>query len=73
MKPIALAATLAASALLSGCVVYPYGHRHHSHFQEAGPVYEAAPVYRGDGHRRDWDGDGVPNRRDRRPHDPYRY
>ena len=57
---------VAASALLSGCVGY------------AGP-YDNGPVYRGDGGGgppragRDNDGDGVRNRRDRRPNNPERY
>lgn len=60
---LVLAATV---GLLSGCVGYavPY---------DNGP----GAVYRGDGgaHQRgdrDRDGDGVPNRADRRPDNPYR-
>jgi len=47
-----------------------------------GPVYvQPRPMYRDDwrerrwhdhGRRWDWDGDGVPNRYDRRPNDPWR-
>lgn len=52
----------AAALLLSGCVAVPY---------DSGPHYRQAPRgYYGD---RDRDGDGVPNRFDRRPADPRRY
>ena len=58
-----LAVLLVVVAGLSGCVVYP-----------AGRGYD----YRGDHERhgvvhRDRDGDGVPNRYDRRPDNPRRY
>jgi hypothetical protein len=57
MKKIVLLLA-AASALLAGCVVDTY------------PGYYSD----GSGYRdRDRDGDGVPNRRDRRPDNPYRY
>jgi hypothetical protein len=57
MKKIVLL-LVAASALLAGCVVDTY------------PGYYSD----GSGYRdRDRDGDGVPNRRDRRPDNPYRY
>ena len=42
----------------------------------AQPVWVSGPhgyYMRGGGWRRDHDGDGVPNRYDRRPHNPYRY
>lgn len=69
MRTMAIVAGLVATATLTGCVVYPYGHGHRGrYYQEAAPVYQTAPVYRGDR-----DGDGVPNRYDRRPHNPYRY
>ena len=68
MKRIALGiASVAAIAALSGCVVAPI---------------EPVPVARGHYHGapsapprayRDRDGDGVPNRYDRRPDNPYRY
>ena len=52
-------ALIAAATLLSGCVVYdPAYHGHHG---------------RGYYGYRDRDGDGVPNRYDRRPNNPYRY
>jgi hypothetical protein len=59
----------AASILLSGCVVAPYDpvgpgyyrHPHHSYYGPPGRAY------------RDRDGDGVPNRYDRMPGNPYRY
>jgi hypothetical protein len=63
--------SLAAVTILTGCVGYaaPYPNA---------PVYGNAPVYRSDeGHHRhydrDRDGDGIPDRRDRRPDNPYRY
>ncbi|CAN0069066.1 unnamed protein product [Phaeothamnion confervicola] len=54
----AIACLLVASALLSGCVI--------------------EPAYRGSYHgssygQRDRDHDGVPNRYDRAPNNPYRY
>ena len=54
-------------------------------YVQPGPVYvQPRPVYPEDWRERDWhhrhdgrrwdrDGDGVPNRHDRRPHDPRRY
>ena len=58
MKKILLL-LVAAAALLSGCVV------------DTGPgYYRDGYSYSGG---RDRDGDGVPNRRDRRPDNPYRY
>lgn len=64
-----LALVLAASALLSGCIVAPY---------DRPPP--PGPGYRGDRDRdgvpnrydRDRDNDGVPNRYDRSPGNPYR-
>lgn len=63
MKKLALL-LIVMTSLLSGCVVYD-------------------PAYRDGRHRGDHDGswnrdhdrdrDGVPNRQDRRPNDPYRY
>lgn len=65
MRIMAIAAALVATATLSGCVVYPYGYggRHGGRYYE-----QQQPVYRGDRDR-----DGVPNRYDRRPGNPYRY
>lgn len=60
-----LLATLAGLGALSGCVAYPVGY-------DNGPHYRQAPAP-APGYRRDRDGDGVPNRYDRRPSDPYRY
>ncbi|MES3010851.1 MAG: hypothetical protein V4738_08710 [Pseudomonadota bacterium] len=71
MRIMAIAAALVATATLSGCVVYPYGYggRHGGrYYEQQQPVYQTAPVYRGDRDR-----DGVPNRYDRRPGNPYRY
>lgn len=41
-------------------------HQHRRHYQKRQHRHHVAP-------RRDRDGDGVPNRYDRRPHNPYRY
>lgn len=57
MKSLAM---IFAVLALSGCIVAPYD------------SYRAAPrgsVYMD----RDRDGDGIPNRYDRRPNNPYRY
>jgi hypothetical protein len=59
---------LLGAVVLSGCVAVPY--------YPAEPVYGGTVVVQPDhGHRhyRDRDGDGVPNRRDHRPNNPYRY
>lgn len=83
LLPLSIAAL--AAALLSGCVVAPLGPPPPVVYRPApavavvpGPVVvESAPVYvrpgwaRGGWHDRD--GDGVPNRYDRRPYNPYRY
>ncbi|MES2511696.1 MAG: hypothetical protein V4625_17370 [Pseudomonadota bacterium] len=64
MRKIAvLLISLAGVAALSGCVAYPVGY-------ENGPQYRQVPP---PGAYRDRDGDGVPNRYDRRPANPYRY
>lgn len=72
------ASVVAASGLLTGCVAVPVadpgvhvsatvsGH-HHPH-RHARPYQGPPPRY-----HRDRDGDGVPNRYDRRPRNPYRY
>ena len=52
---------------LSGCVAYPVYDSHGPHYR-GGPAY--GPGY---GQRYDRDGDGVRNRYDRRPDNPYRY
>ena len=59
MKKLA-AVLIAVATLLSGCVAYPVYHDGH----RGGQGYS--------GHR-DRDGDGVPNRYDRRPNNPNRY
>jgi hypothetical protein len=60
----------AATVLLSGCIAVPYNAGagagyHRSHDQ--GPPAQPGRVYR------DPDRDGVPNRHDRAPGNPYRY
>lgn len=55
--------SLVGFAALSGCVAYPV-------------PYDSGPHYRGGGYgppRYDRDGDGVSDRYDRRPNNPYRY
>jgi hypothetical protein len=61
-----LAVVLIAIGGLSGCVVYPVerGYDHRGYRNHDGVVYRAD---------RDRDGDGVPNRYDRRPDNPRRY
>ena len=69
-----------------GYVAQPYVYaqpNYHYNYRQPGYVYtqpgyvytQPAPVYYGGhrGYRRDRDGDGVPNRFDRRPNNPYRY
>ncbi|RZL88647.1 MAG: hypothetical protein EOP82_22570 [Variovorax sp.] len=60
---------LVASATLAGCVAVPYdsGRRYHGGY---GYGDRDGRAYRSD---RDRDSDGVPNRYDRRPDNPYRY
>ena len=61
-----------AVASLGGCVAYaePGYYGGGSGYREGGYAYRDQG-YRG--YRGDRDGDGVPNRYDRRPHNPYRY
>lgn len=65
-RTVMLLAALAGLSALGGCVGYV-------------PVPVQGPVYAAPSHSppprvyRDRDGDGVPNRYDRRPNDPYRY
>ncbi len=59
--------SLAGLGALSGCVAYPVGY-----YDNNGPQYRHPPPP-APGYQRDRDGDGVPNRYDRRPADPYRY
>ncbi|KRB91434.1 hypothetical protein [Noviherbaspirillum sp. Root189] len=58
----------AASSLLTGCIAVPVSD---------GGVYVTGTARATDGHprrySRDRDGDGVQNRYDRRPNNPYRY
>ncbi|MDM0036431.1 hypothetical protein QTI33_30140 [Variovorax sp. J22P271] len=58
MKRLAL---VLAALTLSGCIVAPYDN------------YRPPPPRGGVYMDRDRDRDGVPNRYDRRPNDPYRY
>ena len=62
-KLAALLTSLIGLAALSGCVAYPVGY-------ENRPQYRQVPER---GANRDRDGDGVPNRYDRRPGNPYQY
>ncbi|MBB3181270.1 hypothetical protein [Variovorax sp. Sphag1AA] len=65
LVPLLFAA--AAVTALSGCVAVPY---------DAGPppgAYYSRPAPPPPGARRDYDRDGVPDRYDRRPDNPYRY
>ena len=63
-KTLVLALLLAMSSALAGCVVEPAGHYrgdyNRDHDRTSGPS------------RSDRDGDGVPNRYDSRPDNPYR-
>ena len=72
MRKLALA-MIAAGGLLSACVLVPEGDGRYS---SDGRYYGEGRYY-GDRYRegvnRDRDGDGVPNRQDRRPDDPRRY
>ncbi len=65
MRKLVLLAAVAATTIVSGCVVVPArgGYRYYDAPPAGGPRY-----YRGDR-----DGDGVPNRYDARPGNPYRY
>jgi len=60
MKTLAIL-IVAAASLLSGCVAVPVDDGR-AHYRDDGRTYS-----------RDRDGDGVPNRQDRRPDDPRRY
>lgn len=50
---------------------YPYGYDNRAYGPQAAPAYPYAPAARAN--RRDRDGDGVSNRRDRFPDDPSRW
>jgi hypothetical protein len=64
-----LAVVLVAIGGLSGCVAYPVesGHGYYGHQGQRDRDGASHRVYR------DRDGDGVPNRYDRRPENPRRY
>ncbi|MBL0351680.1 MAG: hypothetical protein IPP03_02945 [Dechloromonas sp.] len=74
---------IAISALLSGCVAYPVAYRdgggHRPDYDQSGPPnrgdHDRGDYDRGDHDRgkHDRDGDGVKDKKDRRPDDPYRY
>ncbi len=66
LKTIAL--LIVAGTVLAGCVAVPYDSGRHSHRYERD--YDRGHDRGG---WRDRDGDGVPNRYDRRPNNPYRY
>lgn len=67
MKTLALM-LIAISALLSGCVAYEVPYR-----DDGGYRTDRDHDRRSDRMERDRDGDGVPNRQDRRPDNPNRY
>lgn len=71
MKAFLLPAA-AACAMLSGCIAVPVSDPG-VHVSGSARVYghPSAGYPRGRGYDRD--GDGVPNRHDRRPHNPHRY
>lgn len=63
MKKIAVL-LIALVSLLSGCVVYDDHYRDGRHYRDHDGSWNRD---------RDRDRDGVPDRQDRRPYDPYRY
>jgi hypothetical protein len=73
MKAFLLPAA-AACAMLSGCIAVPVSDPG-VHVSGSARVsnYPAAGYPRARGYGYDRDGDGVPNRYDRRPNNPYRY
>ena len=64
LRAFFLAMSIVAASGLTACVVVPEEH-HRSYYRS----YDDHPHYRS----YDYDRDGVPNWRDRRPYDPYRY
>jgi len=68
MKKLLLLSLAAASSLLTGCIAVPVSD---------GGVYVTGTAHATGAYpprySRDRDGDGVPNRYDRRPNNPYRY
>lgn len=66
MKKLILSLVAAATlSLLTGCIAVPVS--------DGGVAVDIEGRAYPQGHRRDRDGDGVPNRQDRRPDNPYRY
>lgn len=68
MKKIMLSLA-AASGLLTGCIAVPVSD---AGVHVTGTVHSGGHAHRHRGHR-DRDRDGIPNRYDRRPNNPYRY
>lgn len=68
MKSIIAPIVAAACSLLTGCIAVPVADP--GVHVSATVRSDGGPRYRG---MRDYDRDGVPNRYDRRPHNPYRY
>ena len=66
----ALISILLAGTALAGCVAVPYdaGPPPGAYYSRPAPPPPPPP-----GARRDYDRDGVPDRYDRRPDNPYRY
>jgi hypothetical protein len=60
----------AAGMLLSGCIAVPYDAGGHGYYRQHGGHGYHGPYGRA---HRDRDGDGVANRHDRAPRNPYRY
>ena len=72
MKKLGAALIAAATLLLSGCIAVPVDHYDQGYYRGG----HGQGHYRGDrgyGYRADRDGDGVPNRYDRRPSNPRWY
>lgn len=68
MKTLIPLLLTAAAAALTGCVAVPYDAG-----PPAGAYYSRPAPPPPHGARRDYDRDGVPDRYDRRPDNPYRY
>jgi hypothetical protein len=64
----AILSLAAAGVLLSGCIAVPYDSGEHRHYRHDRDNYSDS----GRGYR-DRDGDGVVDRHDRAPRNPYRY